>query len=121
MVEFVTIDSFTIIQLIGMIITFLLLAKVIIDYKRGKLEKGGIILWTAIWGSAFVIFTIPGLVHLIFNLIAVERVVLISLVFTNMLLFILVFLLHEKSQRIEKKFKLFIQKLALEKAKDETN
>jgi len=117
MVEFTT-DSFTIVQLIGIIITSSLLAKTIIDYKRDKLEKGGVILWTVIWGAALVIFLIPGLAHLVFELIAVESVVLISLVFTNIFLFVLVFLLYEKSQKAEKKFKLFVQNLALESAKN---
>ena len=114
MIESTSIDSFTGVQIIGIIITGFLLVKTVLDHKQNKLGKGGFILWLIIWGSAFLVFLIPGLAHLILNLIAVQNVVLISLVFSNMLLFVLIFILYEKVQKSDKKFKLFVQKLALE-------
>lgn len=113
--EFVIFDANAGVQIFGLIISSFLLGKTIIDYKRKRLYKGGFILWLVIWSAALLLFIIPGAARAILESLAVENVVLIALLFSNVFLFIIVFILYGKLSSNDRQFKLFIQKLSIDK------
>ena len=113
--EFVIFDANAGVQIFGLIISSFLLGKTIIDYKRKRLYKGGFILWLVIWSAALLLFIIPGAARAILESLAVENVVLIALLFSNVFLFIIVFIIYGKLSSNDRRFKLFIQKLSIDK------
>jgi len=113
--EFVIFDANAGVQIFGLIISSFLLGKTIIDYKRKRLYKGGFILWLVIWSASLLLFIIPGTARAILESLAVENVVLIGLLFSNVFLFIVVFILYGKLSSNDRRFKLFIQKLSIDK------
>jgi len=113
--EFVIFDANAGVQIFGLIISSFLLGKTIIDYKRKRLYKGGFILWLVIWSTALLLFIIPGAARAILESLAVENVVLIALLFSNVFLFIIVFILYGKLSSNDRRFKLFIQKFSIDK------
>ena len=119
--EFGIFDGNVGVQIFGLIISSFLLAKTIFDYKRERLYKGGFIFWAAVWIGALTLFIIPGAARTILESLAVENVVLIGLLFSNVFLFIIVFILYGKLSSNDRRFKLFIQKLSIEKGFKEEN
>jgi len=113
--EFIIFDANAGVQIFGLIISLFLLGKTIIDYKKNKLYKGGFILWTIIWSAALLLFVIPGAARTVLESLAVENVFLIALLFSNVFLFIIVFILYGKLSNNDRRFKLFIQKLSIDK------
>ena len=113
--ELIIFDANVGVQIFGLIISSFLLGKTIIDYKKKRLYKGGFIFWSVIWGTALLLFIIPGAARAILESLAVENVVLIALLFSNVFLFIIVFILYGRLSRNDRQFKLFIQKLSIDK------
>jgi len=112
------IESFQILQVIGLLISGFLLAKTILDYRKGKIAKDGFIVWSIIWGAALISFTIPNVPESIFRLLAPGNILIIALILANVFLFILVYVLFGQVFALNKRFKLFLQRLALDEKSD---
>jgi hypothetical protein len=106
-------DSFQVLQIIGLIISLFLIGKSIYDYKKEKIGKGIFLFWLIIWGSAFVAFIIPKAPQFLFSLLEVGDVFIIALIITNVILFVLVYVLFTNLYSMNKRIKSLVQKLAL--------
>lgn len=106
-------ESFEILQVIGLIISIFLISKTIIDFRKEKLGKGIFIFWIIIWVAALVAFSIPKVATSVFSLLETGNVFVITLIITNVILFVLVYILFTKQYSLDKKIKSLVQKLAL--------
>ena len=106
-------DSFQVLQIIGLIIALFLIGKTISDYKKEKIGKGIFLVWIIIWGAALVAFIIPKAPQFIFSLLETGDVFIIALIITNVILFVLVYVLFTSQYSLNKKIKSLVQKLAL--------
>jgi len=105
--------SFGILQVIGLIISIFLISKTIIDFRKEKLGKGIFIFWIMVWVAALVTFSIPKAIQSVFSLLETGNVFVIALIITNIVLFVLVYILFTKQYSLNKKIKSLVQKLAL--------
>ncbi|QUC64516.1 DUF2304 domain-containing protein [Nitrosopumilus sp. K4] len=115
-------DSFQVLQIIGLLISLFLIGKAITDYKRERIGKGAFLFWITIWGVALLAFIIPKAPQALLSLLEVGDVFIIALIITNVILFILVYVLFTNVYSLNNKIKSLVQKLALkEKISGEDN
>ena len=114
-------ETFHVLQAIGLVISAFFLAKAVNDYRKRKIGKGSFIAWVIIWSAAFVSFSIPTVPKSLFSLLAPGDTLIIALILSNVFLFFLAYLLFGQVFSLNKRFKLFLQRLALDEKSDIEN
>jgi len=105
--------SFEILQIIGVIISISVISKIIFDYKKDNLGKGSLIFWISIWVSALFVFIFPKSAETVFTVLEKGDAFTIALILSNIVLFVLVYILFNRIFSMNKKIISLIQKLAL--------
>jgi len=114
----VILEPFQILQIIGSLISIFLISRAVIDYRKNRIGKNGFLLWVLIWSLALVAFLVPSSTKSIFQSLTTGNTLIVALILANVFLFILAYSLFQQLSSLNTRFKLFIQKLAIDENLD---
>ncbi len=103
------------IQVIALIVACVHMARVLVLWKRNKLEGKTALFWFLIWAAVLIIAFATPLVNKLSILIGVGRSIDLAMYIALLVLFYLVFQLNMKVSKLEKEITRLVREIALKK------
>lgn len=109
------------IQIIGLLVGLYLLARTLVDYRRGNYGVKKTVFWLALWASITVLFVHPSLAQLALPVLKTEDVIMSVLVLGLVTAFVIIFEVHRQVAKISAKFTKLVQNIAVHDYINEVN
>jgi hypothetical protein len=101
------------IQIIGLLVGFYLLARTIVDYRKGNYGIKKTVFWLALWILIIVLFIHPPLAQLALPVLMTQDIIMSVLVIGLVTAFVAVFEVYHQVTEISRKFTELVQNIAI--------
>ncbi len=104
-------------QAIIVLFAFFALSRMYLRFREGKMSKGEVFFWSAIWAGVIILVFIPQVTDYFSDLLGIKRGINIVIYGSILLLFYLLFRVYIKLETMNKELTELVRVIALQKKK----
>jgi len=101
------------IQVLGILVMVYLVIHTLLQYRRGNYGLRRAFVWLALWLLIGVLFAFPPLVELVLPVLAMQDVMLATLVLGLVVVYVVVYHTYQQVARVERKLTELVQNMAI--------